>query len=223
VDANALILYNHFMTIKFLSRSFVIFLFGMYMDLSACENTEIIVGSQNQIKLTAVNEVVADYARLSGAKVVGVASDSGIREQPLSLEETVKGAKNRAENAYAAGSLSIGLESGLILVPETDSEYMDVCICSVYDGEKHHIGMSCGFRLPKPVSDLIISEGLDLNQAMQKCGFTHNPRLGAAEGSVGLFTSGRICRKDYCKQSLVTALISVENSHFFESRQPITK
>ena len=167
--------------------------------------------------------MVDGYPYLNQAELVSVAAPSGVTEQPLSLEETVQGAKNRAEQAFhqerSEHRLGIGLESGLMQVPTTDDEYMDICICAVYDGTHHHIGMSCGFRLPNEVTRLIFEEKLDLNQAMTRCGITNNHRLGAAEGSIGLFTKGRICRKEYCKQSLITALISVENAQYFNERE----
>ncbi len=197
----------------------VIFLVVIGNSFTYGEELKIIVGSQNSVKMSAVREVLASYPYLNQAELVSVSVPSGVSAQPGSLEETVQGAKNRAEQGYhqeaAEHRLGIGLESGLMQVPTTNDEYMDVCICAVYDGNRHHIGMSCGFRLPREVTRLIFEEKLDLNQAMTRCGLTNNPRLGAAEGSIGLLTKGRICRKEYCKQSLITALISVENEQYF--------
>lgn len=183
--------------------------------LQGSEPLKVVVGSQNQAKVAAVCETLLGYSCFEQAEVIGFEAESGVNEQPLSLEETVKGAKNRAEAAFKNGTFGIGLESGLMQVPETDFEYMDVCICSVFDGKQHHIGMSCGFRLPKAVSDLIFSKGFDLNQAMQACGLTSNPKLGSSEGAIGILTQGRINRKDHCRLALTTALISIENSHYF--------
>lgn len=195
-------------------KAILIWFLGMMITntLHAEEIADIVVASMNQVKLSAVEEVVADYAGFSSVKVRGVAVETSVRDQPLSLEEVVRGAKERAVRAFADCKLSIGLESGLMEIPVTDGEYMDICICSIYDGQRHHIGMSCGFRLPKEVTNLIVNEGLDLNQAMHRCGLTCNPTLGGAEGAIGLLTNGRICRKDYCKQAIITALISIENS-----------
>jgi|GEM_PF-253778 len=184
--------------------------------LNSKEPSKIIVGSKNEVKVSSVREVIADYPCLAIAEVEGVAVSSAVSEQPLSLEETIQGAKNRAEKAFQLHSISVGLEGGLMEIPATDREFMHVSICSIFDGKHHHLGMSCGFRIPKKVSTLILQEGLDLNQAMKKCGFTDNPQLGASEGTIGLFTNGRIPLKDYCKQSLTTALISIEQPQYFE-------
>lgn len=189
----------------------------------AIEPSKIIVGSKNTVKVSAVRETVANYKCLANAEVIGIAVSSGVSDQPLSLEETIQGAKNRAQAAYQAGTLCIGLEGGLMKIPTSNDEYMHISICSIFDGQQHHLGMSSGFRIPKVVSSLIVGEGLDLNQAMKKCGFTDNPQLGASEGTVGLFTNGRIPRKAYCKQSLTTALISIEQPKYFKEAASLSE
>lgn len=201
-------------------KTLTIFLCLMIMNsLHAQKISKIIVGSKNAVKVSAVHEVIADYPDLAHAEVIGIPVSSGVSEQPLSLQETIQGAKNRAENAYQPQSISIGLEGGVMEIPTTDQEFMHISICSIFDGQHHHLGMSCGFRIPKKVSDLMIREGLDLSQAMEKAELTDNPDIGAAEGAIGLFTKGRILRKDYCKQSLTTALISIEPSPYFEASE----
>lgn len=198
-------------------RTFFIFMGVMGANiLNSVEPSKIIVGSKNEVKVSAVREVVADYKSLAGAEVIGVSVASGMSDQPLSLEETIQGAKNRAESAYQPDSISIGLECGLMRIPSSEEEFMHISICSIFDGKKHHLGMSSGFRVPRSISALILEEGLDLNQAMKKCGFTENPQLGASEGTVGVFTNGRIPRKTYCKQSLTVALISIEQPRYFD-------
>ncbi len=182
---------------------------------------DIIIGSQNPLKKSAICEVFDEYPSIMVREFVTCAASSGVSEEPLSLEETVRGAKNRAEEAYHRITdykhLGIGLESGLMEIPLTQSEYMDVCICAIYDGTKHHIGMSCGFRIPQEVARLIFEEKFDLNQAMIRHNLTSNSKLGQAEGTVGILTNGRICRKKYIKQSLITALISIENASLFQN------
>ena len=72
-------------------------------------------------------------------------------DQPRTLEETTTGAKNRARGATAAepsAELGIGLESGLF---QADGRLFDVCACSLWDGETHHVGYSCAWELPPRV------------------------------------------------------------------------
>jgi len=178
---------------------------------------KIAIGSTNEIKVGALRELVPGYELLAGAEVVSVNVSSDVSEQPKSIDETVKGARNRAIGAFAGGyDLSFGIESGLIQVPDTKTGMMDVCVCVIFDGMECHVGLSPAFECPPKVMELVHSEGLDLNQAFFKAGITDNQKLGNAEGAVGLLTKGRITRMDYTKQAIIMALIHLENAEFYK-------
>ena len=68
------------------------------------------VGSMNPVKLGAIREVMAGV--FPEAVFVPVAVPSEVPDQPLGLEETLRGARNRAKNAFADCFLSVALESG---------------------------------------------------------------------------------------------------------------
>ncbi len=168
---------------------------------------KITVGSTNQVKVGAVRDMIAQYSILAGAEVVGVNVPSGISEQPKSLEETVRGAMNRAKAAFSDSDLSFGIESGLMVVPYT---------CVIYDGTECHIGISSAFECPPKVVELVHGEGLDLNQAFFKAGITDNPKIGSANGAIGLLTKDRLTRGDYTKQAITMALIHLENPEMYK-------
>jgi inosine/xanthosine triphosphatase len=172
------------------------------------------VASLNPQKVSAVKEIVAHYPMLEKAEVEGVAVPSGISDQPKSLEETVRGAINRAKNAFTDADYSFGLESGLMEVPYTKTGIMDVCVCAIYDGKNTHVGLSCAFEPPKKVAQLM-HEGMNMSEATAAAGLTTNPNIGAAEGLIGILTQGRLTRQQYTKQALMTALIHLENAHIY--------
>jgi len=60
----------------------------------------IYLGSTNKIKLDAVKEVAKEYIFLHNSSIFSVKSNSEVSEQPLSLDETISGARNRAKNAF---------------------------------------------------------------------------------------------------------------------------
>ena len=72
------------------------------------------VGSQNPAKVEAVKDIIKDYELLQNAEVIGLSTDSGVEEQPLSLDETIKGAMNRSQRCFKGSQYSIGIEGGLI-------------------------------------------------------------------------------------------------------------
>lgn len=177
---------------------------------------KIAIGSTNQIKVNALKELLPEYPLLAGAEVFSVNASSDVSEQPKSIGETVRGARNRAIGAFVGYDLSFGIESGLIEVPDTKTGMMDVCVCVIFDGKEHHVGLSSAFECPPKVMELVHNEGLDLNQAFHKAGLTDNPKLGSAEGAVGLLTKGRVPRIAYTKQAIIMAMIHLENAEFYK-------
>lgn len=176
------------------------------------------IGSKNPSKIQALEEVLKTYKRFENAKVIPVSVDSGVSEQPFSLEEIILGAKTRAKNAFEAVSeakFGFGMESGLFPASGTSTGYLESSICSIYDGKKFHIGLSCGFEIPEKVLQLILDQNIDLNKACYNSGVTKNRDLGSSEGLIGLLTQGRIDRKTYAMQGIITAMIQLENSHLY--------
>jgi len=174
------------------------------------------VGSTNNAKLDAVKETILEYPSLKNAKVRSRKVTSDVQDQPKSLDETIKGAMNRARNAFTDCDLAIGIESGLMAVPYTKTGYMDVCVCAMFDGQEYHIGLSSAFEYPKAMTDLVLQENIDITQAANRLGFSANPALGSNEGMVGILTKGRVNRKAHAKQALITALIHLEHKHLWK-------
>lgn len=177
---------------------------------------KIIVGTKNQSKSEAVREVLAEYENFSEADLGFVSVESGVSDQPKNLEESVQGAKNRASNAFSEEfDYSMGIESGLFEVPLSDGILADLCVCVIFDGKNFSYGFSCGFELPQKITDLMMNEGLDMTQASNEVGLSKNPKLGEAEGLIGILTKGKISRKRYTKQAIMTALIKLENKELY--------
>lgn len=173
------------------------------------------VGSKNKNKVDAVKELMPDYDFLSDSKVTSIEVSSDFNGQPKTLDETVQGAINRAKKAFKDCDLSFGIEDGLMNVSETKSGYMNVCVCAIFDGKQIHLGTSSGFEYPVSVTKLVFDEGIEIDEAMFKAGVTKNKRIGYSDGVIGLMTKGRLNRKDYTKQAIVSALIHLENSEVY--------
>ncbi len=177
----------------------------------------VIVGSKNPSKVEAVRELLTEYPLFAGCNVTSVDVSSGVSEQPMSLAETVKGAINRAKAAYdeERGDYGVGIESGLVAVEQTITGYFDVSVCAIFDGKRIALGTSSMFEYPPTVIQKVLRDGDDISQAALKAGMTHHPKVGNAEGMVGILTKGRLPRKDYSKQAVRTALIAIENPDLY--------
>jgi inosine/xanthosine triphosphatase len=164
------------------------------------------------VKIDAVHAAFVESGRFSAFEVIAREAATGVREQPTSLDETLRGAITRARNAFGNCVLSVGLEDGLFAVPYTQSGYMNVCACAIFDGRRDHLGLASAFEYPLEVVRLVIDEGLDVTQAFVKAGLSPNANLGAAEGAIGVLTNGRLTRRAYAKQAVVMALIHLPHT-----------
>lgn len=168
-------------------------------------------GTTNLAKLEALREILADYPHLKSSLVEGVKTDSGVADQPRTLEDTVRGAINRAKSAKDQVDYGVGIESGMMAVPFTKSGYMDVCAAAIYDGSDVHVGLSSAWEFPDPtVTKLIMERDMNMSEAIYHAGLTQNQDIGQAEGAVGILTKGRVDRKEYSKQALRMALIHID-------------
>ncbi len=173
------------------------------------------VGSQNSAKVEAVREILQDYDHLKGAQVSGADVSSDVSDQPKSLNETIQGAMNRARNAYRDCDYSVGIESGLMTVPNTKSGYLDVCACVIHDGKDFYVGLSSAWEFHDPVVfSTMFKENINMTQAVNKLGLTTNTNIGAENGAVSIATRGRLDRKEFTKQALRMALIHIDEHDF---------
>jgi inosine/xanthosine triphosphatase len=166
----------------------------------------ITVGSKNPNKVQAVKEAFSLFQRFETAEFESFASESGVPDQPLGLDEILTGAKQRAVHAFSRCRLSVGLESGLIPVPQSQNGYMNVSACAIYDGSTHYTGLGPAFELPHAVVDLVIGKKLELDEAIFRSGLSTNPRIGYSEGIIGMLTDGVVTRKDYMVPAVTMAL-----------------
>jgi len=173
------------------------------------------IGSKNKAKINALEEILKEYPDFLDAEVVSKDVDSGVSGQPKSLEETVDGAIARAKNCFNDCDYSVGLESGLMKVPETKTGFMDTTACAIYDGKIFHLGLSSCFEYPPKVLEYMLKNDKDASTAFRELGFTDEPYIGWGNGIIGVLTKDRLDRREYTKQAIRTALIHLENKDLY--------
>ena len=167
----------------------------------------IIVASLNQNKIIAVKEVFPSY------EVEGATCLSGVSEQPLSLDETIRGAINRAKGVFRDCAYSVGIEDGISCVPETKSGYMNFCCCAVYDGKRIYLGLGPAFEYPPECTKMVVEKGVTISEAFLPVSGRRD--IGYEMGIIGWLTRGRINRKDYTKQAVEMARIQIDNTDIY--------
>lgn len=180
--------------------------------------TKVVVASANPVKVEAVAETLHHYPFLQPHLVHSVAVPSGVSEQPMTLQETIDGARHRAFGAFfeMPCHYSFGIESGIMQAEAgNELQHYDICVCAVYDGQQWGQGLSCAFALPPMVSAMLQGHGLSLEQAMRRSGLSAQARLGQGEGAIGVLTGGRLSRKEYTKQAVMMALVPFEQAEHY--------
>jgi inosine/xanthosine triphosphatase len=172
------------------------------------------IGSTNPAKVDAVREVFQEiYSEL---EVIPLEVDSGVPDQPVGLEETVKGAINRAKQAIAKtdADFGVGIEAGLYPVPGTLTGYMDVQFCAVVDRKgKITLGHGPGFEYPPGMIRRVFEEGVEVGIAMGE--LVNDPELKRKIGAIGVLTHGRLVRKELNKLAVLMALVPRLNPEWY--------
>lgn len=171
---------------------------------------EIHVGSKNQTKIQAAENILATSDLFRGAVVKGVEVEVEEFGHPKTITETIRGAKERAEAAFQGSDIAVGLESGLLEAPETRTGYLETTVCALYDGDQYSIGMAPSFEWPSEVLRLILN-GRDGSQAFKEVGLTDHVKLGTAEGAIHVLTHGAINRTKLNELAITMALAQLQN------------
>ncbi len=168
----------------------------------------IYVASLNKNKIQAVQEVFPSF------DVKGITCRSGVREQPLSLNEIIEGAIFRAKAVFGDCEYSVGIEDGIALVPQTKSGYMNFCCCAIFDGKRVYPGLGPAFEYPPQCTKRVVDEGITISEAFMP--LTDKTDIGYEEGIIGWLTKGRMNRKDYTKLAVEMAKVQMDNPSLYE-------
>ena len=164
---------------------------------------QVIVGSTNPVKITAVRAVLLRLA--PNVQVEGIAVASGVPDQPIGDEQTQAGARQRAVAALAArphAEIAVGLEGGVIVLP--DGRMRTCAWAVVVDREgRDGVGGSLSMPLPDRVAARIRA-GEELGHAMDAEAQTVGTKHG--RGAVGILTAGLVDRQQAYEPLVAYAL-----------------
>ncbi len=139
--------------------------------------------------------------------VEGKKLDSGVNEQPLSIDETYLGAKNRHDALRGLGveaDYLATVESGLVRVQKDLGMYGCVVVILERVGGKPHIGFSIDVEYPSEVLDVVPSVYADVGVWAQEA-------HGAKEKDPYLYlTGGILTRRDTIETAAFNAVVQLQ-------------
>ncbi|OGE25809.1 inositol monophosphatase [Candidatus Daviesbacteria bacterium RIFCSPLOWO2_02_FULL_40_8] len=174
---------------------------------------KVFVASTNPVKINAVEIGFAKMFPEMLIKIEGESTPSNVSDQPLSEEETLKGAINRVENVSKLKPTSdywVGIEGGLQEVGR-EMEAFAWIVVKAKNG-KIGKGRTASFYLPKKVTELI-KQGKELGEADDIVFGRTNSKQ--ANGAVGILTNDTITRTTYYEQAMILALIPFKNPKLY--------
>jgi inosine/xanthosine triphosphatase len=173
----------------------------------------IIVASSNPVKINAVQ---AGFDRVFGVgthRAEGRVTPSGVSVQPGTDEETLAGARNRAENArktHPEAEFWAGVEGGVEDGPDGMLVFAWIVVLGRTQAGEARTG---AFLLPPEVARLVRA-GHELGDADDIVFGRANSKQ--QDGAVGILTGGLIDRAEYYEQAVVLALIPFINPELYK-------
>ncbi|HEY2462184.1 MAG TPA: inosine/xanthosine triphosphatase [Candidatus Acidoferrum sp.] len=181
----------------------------------------IAVGSARRPKIGAVEAAVEEFAGLMGAgtefEVIGVEVESGVGHTPASREESMQGARQRAENLVrlarekiAAWNYFVGLEGGLDVLAEGGGRRVLLeSWAFVTDGTRGYFGRSGGVEIPEALAREVLDGGIELGVAIDR--FAGERGIRDAGGAWGVLTRGLIARQEAFRVAVVAGFAGFYN------------
>lgn len=164
---------------------------------------KVAVGSKNPVKIAAVKEAFEKVFPEEQWEVEGIEVSSGVPDQPMSDEESITGARNRANRSLKDlnADYGVGLEGGL---QEINGLWFDNGWIVVMN-KKGAEGVGSTVKMPTPAKLMdLIHQGIELGIANDMVFKTKNSKH--AEGHFGLMTKNAITRTSGYRDGVIAAL-----------------
>lgn len=185
----------------------------------------IAVGSTRKPKLAAVREAVDGMSQLLAAQtsieIVGVEVESGVNHTPLSREESMRGARQRAawleqvsKQEAKPWNYFVGLEGGLDSVIENGERRVFLeSWAYVSDGSRGYFGRSGAVELPEALAEEVFVRGTELSMAIDQ--FVGEAGIRDAQGAWGVLSGNKITRQEAFRVALIAAFAPFFNQPMY--------
>ena len=174
---------------------------------------KIYIGSENPVKIESTRKGFEEvFNDISAFEFIGKSISSGVAEQPMTSEETLLGAKTRAENLkdiYPEGDYFVGLEGGIRIHGDEMEAFAWIFIINNQMTGK---AQTSTFQLPPKIVELI-NQGIELGHADDMVFKRKNSKQG--NGAVGILTNNVIDRVEYYRHAVILALIPIVNAELY--------
>jgi inosine/xanthosine triphosphatase len=161
---------------------------------------KIAVGSANPAKIRSVQSVTDTL--FPGSVIQGVKTESGVSEEPMSAEEMIEGAINRAKRSrdLLDADYGIGMEGGHEIIGER--QFVCGFIAVVDRSGKIGIGASSRMELPQKIVKRM-KAGEQFHDIVDD--LSGEDAMGTKQGLMGILSNGHISREVSYAHGLIFA------------------
>ncbi len=184
------------------------------------------IGSTNKAKLSAVKSAFGKlqqaffFSGLNQAEFTAIPTKTTIPDMPLSLEQIVEGAVQRAyfvfENVPDL-DIALGLEGGVFPLASPSllgkSQYFLQNWVFAYNGEKGYLGSSPALNLPEKIITAIYEEQRELAEVIDE--FSGKNDVRSKEGAFGILTRNLLTRSASFEIAVINSMIPFLNEKFY--------
>ena len=185
----------------------------MWPTIGLLNKMKIAVGSLNPTKINAAKLAFGKVFPHETIEVVGVATPSGVSDQPTGNTETLRGATNRAKKALAqiGADFGVGEEGGM---DEIEGKWFETGWCVVVD-TKGTVGIGSSIRMEVPPVLL-----RHINHGEKELGVATDIVFGTIEsgkkaGFFGMMSNGTIDRTAAYADGILAALTRFLHPHLY--------
>lgn len=175
---------------------------------------KVIVASTNPVKINAGRGAVAAMFPDMPFTCTGVGAVSGVPEQPMGSDETLRGARNRVAHARELAPDAdywIAFEGGL--EEHDDGGLRSVIWVCIQDTRGIISDSRCATFVVPPEIARLVRSGLTLGEADDK--FFKRTNSKQQNGAIGLLTHDALTRESVYMQGAILALIPFRNREWY--------
>ena len=197
---------------------------------SLMEKILIAVGSARKPKVEAVRDALSVIGSFLGSgsdfDIMPVEVPSGVRHTPLSRDDLMSGARQRAEalvriarESNASWKYFVGLEGGLDVIHEGAKRwvFLESWAYVADDTGRGAFGRSGAVLVPEALAKVVVEDGVELSEAIDA--FAGGRGIRDAQGAWGVLSHNLITRQDAFRVAVISAFAPFFNREIFSDAE----
>ncbi|MGD9897581.1 MAG: DUF84 family protein [Calditrichaceae bacterium] len=188
------------------------------------------IGSTNDAKVNACKKAFDIIRRKfpevidSNLEFIPLIAETTVPDMPLSLEQILKGAAERAHFVYdslkkqkRSVDYSIGMEGGTYRLDLSQNSGHQAILQSwvyIFNGVEGHFGCSPGLPLPASIEVQLYEKNRELSEIIDEVSGKEDVR--SKEGAFGILTNNLFTRTGAFEAALISAMIPFINTKFYK-------